>query len=306
MILFMLGNHKKITFANCFKNNRNNTKTKLKFMFKPISINPVVWIALLALAIASCSPYQKLLKSDDVYLKREKALAYYEKGDYNKALTLITDIIPAFRGTADAETLNYYYAMVHFKMKDYVMAAHYFKTFSQGFPRSQHVEEFLFLSAYCKYLLSPRPSLDQKDTRDAIAEFQFFINRFPNSSRVEEANSFIDELRLKLETKAFNTAMMYFNLGDYIASTRTFNNVIRDYPDTKFREEAMFYILRSNFHFAENSIHFRQLERYRDVVQAHNRLINRFPETRFLGQANRMLSTAQEMIARLETVAQTP
>lgn len=275
-------------------------------MFKPIRISPVIWVTILAIAIASCSPYQKLLKSDDVYLKKEKAIEYYEKGDYNKALTLITDIIPAFRGTADAEMLNYYYAMVHYKMRDYIMASHYFKTFTQGFPRSQHVEEFLFLSAYCKYLVSPRPSLDQKDTRDAISELQSFINRFPNSTRVEEANNLIDELRLRLETKAFQTAMMYFNIGDYIAAARTFNNVIRDYPDTEFREQALFYILRSQFIYAENSIFFKQLERYREVVLAHGRLVNRFPETQFLSQANRMLTVAQEQIARLETVAETP
>ncbi|MBW6478976.1 MAG: outer membrane protein assembly factor BamD [Bacteroidales bacterium] len=255
------------------------------------------------LLFTSCSKYQKLLKSDDVMLKKEKAIEYYDNEDYHRALGLLTDVIPAFRGTAEAETLNYYYAMAHYNQGDYVLAAHYFKTFTQGFPRSEHAEEFLFMSAYCKYLLSPRSSLDQTATLEAIRELQSFANRYPNSNRVEEANMLIDELREKLEVKAFGSAMMYFNIRDYMAAVRSFQNVIRDYPDTQFREEAMFYILRSHFLYAENSIEARQLERYQNVVDSHRRLVNRFPDTGFLAQADRMLITATEQISRLEEIA---
>lgn len=236
-------------------------------------------------------------------LKKEKAIEYYYDDDYHRALGLLTDIIPAFRGTAHAEQLNYYYAMAHYKQGDYILAAHYFKTFTQGFPRSEHAEEFLFMSAYCKYLLSPRASLDQTPTREALRELQAFVNRYPNSARLDEANQLMDELRQKLEIKAFETAMLYFNIRDYMAAVRSFQNVIRDYPDTQFREEALFYIIRSHFLFAENSIEPRQLERYQKVLEAHRRLVNRFPETEFLSQADRMLRIATEQIDRLEEIA---
>ncbi|MFW5687558.1 MAG: outer membrane protein assembly factor BamD [Bacteroidota bacterium] len=262
-----------------------------------------VWFLLPVLFLiifASCSKYQKLLKSEDVNLKYEKAIEYYNEGDYHRSLGLMNDIIPAFRGTAQAEQLNYYYAMAHFKQKDYILAAHYFKTFTQGFPRSEHAEEFLFMSAYSKYLLSPRPSLDQSETHDAINELQSFINRYPQSERVERANELIDELREKLEIKAFESAMLYFNIRDYDAAVTSFQNLMRDYPDTEYREQAMYYILRSHFLFAENSIAARQLERYRNVEQAHGKLVNRFPETNYLESANQMLETATEKIALLE------
>lgn len=259
-------------------------------------------IPMLFLVITSCSKYQKLLKSDDVMLKKEKAYEYYEEGDYHRALGLMEDIIPAFRGTVHAEELNYYYAMAHYKQKDYILAAHYFKTFTQGFPRSEHAEEFLYLSAYCKYLLSPRPSLDQTETREAINELQSFINRYPQSPRVEQANEHIDELRAKLEIKAFESAKLYFNIRDYMAAVTAFNNLIRDYPDTEFREEALFYIIQSYFLYAENSIETRQLERYNNVVQAHGRLLNRFPESVFITEANKMLVVSQEKITLLTGV----
>ncbi len=262
-----------------------------------------LFILLFLLILSSCSKYQKLLKSDDVLLKKEKAIEYYENDDYHRAIGLLTDIIPVYRGTAHAEELNYYYAMAHYKQGDYILAAHYFKSFTQGFPRSEHNEEFLFLSAYCQYLLSPRPSLDQTTTRKAIAELQSFINRYPNSPRVEESNKLIDELREKMEVKSYQTAMLFFNIRDYMAAVKSFNNLIRDFPDTKFREEAMYMIIRSHFLYAENSIEARQLERFEKVVEAHRRFSNRYPDSEYHNNTQRLLDTAQREINRLEQIA---
>lgn len=253
----------------------------------------------LLLVLGSCSQYQKLLKSDDNELKFEKAIEYYELGQYGRAIGLLTDIIPAFRGTARAEVLNYYYAMAHYKQRDYTLASHYLRSFAMAFPNSEHVEEFIFLSAYSRYLESPRPSLDQTNTIEAIRELQGFINRFPTSERVEEANALIDELRLKLEEKRFEKAMMYLRIGDYVAAYTTFENLIMDYPDTQFREEAMFRIIYAHFEYASQSIPMRQIERFQEVVRTYRRLIRFFPESEYLPRAENMYTFAQRRIADL-------
>jgi outer membrane protein assembly factor BamD len=262
-----------------------------------------LFLLFLLLAFSSCSKYQKLLKSDDAMLKKTKAIEYYEKGDYHRSLGLLNDIIPVFRGTAHAEELNYYYAMAHYKQQDYILASHYFRSFTTAFPRSEHNEEFTFLSAYSKYLLSPRPSLDQTTTREAISELQSFINRYPNSKRVEESNGLIDELRQKLEIKAYEAAVLFFNIRDYMAAVRSYNNLIRDFPDTRYREEAMFMIIRSHFLYAENSIEEKQLERYQKVVEAHRRFSNRYTESVYLESAQRMVESSRRQITVLEEIA---
>ena len=251
------------------------------------------------LVLVSCSQYQKLLKSDDNELKFEKGIEYYELGQYGRAIGLFSDILPAYRGTAKAELLNYYFAMAHYKQRDYTLASHYFRSFATAFPNSEHVEEFLFLSAYSKYLESPRPSLDQTTTREAIQELQAFINRFPNSERVEEANALIDELRLKLETKRYEKAQMYLRIGDYVAAATTFNNMIRDFPDTEYREEAMFNIILSHFEFANQSIIARQKERFQEVLTAYQRFVRVFPDSPYLARAERMKNIAENRIQEI-------
>jgi outer membrane protein assembly factor BamD len=96
---------------------------------------------LLLFFAVSCGKYQKLLKSTDNDLKYTKAMAYYEQGDYYRALQLFDQLIPIVRGTEKAELMHYYYANSHYEQGDYVLASYYFKRFARNFPSSTYAEE---------------------------------------------------------------------------------------------------------------------------------------------------------------------
>ncbi len=258
---------------------------------------------LLIFTVYSCK-FQRILKSDDHELMYQKAIEYYEEGDYNRAIRLFSEVIRIYRGTARAEDINYYYAMAHYKQGDYILASHYFKSFVSIFPRSKHAEEFTFLSAYCKYLQSPRYSLDQTVTREAVQEFQKFINRYPHSEHVEKANELIDELRLKLEKKRFEIARLYYDINDFRAAIRTFENLIYDFPGTVYEEKALFYIVKSYHDFARMSIPERQPERYEKTIEAHNRLVRHYPESEFLDEADRLLNNSKKQLENIHKPAE--
>ncbi len=253
-----------------------------------------------ALLFPSCSQYQRLLKSDDFELQYERALEYYEDEEYRRAIGLLANIMPIYRGTAEAQRIQYYFAMAHFHNREYTLASHYFKSYVNAFPRSENAEEFLFLSAYCQYLESPRYSLDQTSTRQAIRELQAFINRFPQSERVSDANELIDELRHKLEKKRFETGRLYLNISDYVAAATTFETMNKDFPDSEYREEAMFLTIKAYYEYAYNSIPQRQRERYQDVVRSFNQFERRYPDSEHMTSARRLRDDAAERIARFE------
>lgn len=266
---------------------------------KPFSIIFAVLLGAVLL-FSSCSQYQRLLKSDDFELQYQRALEYYENGEYNRAIGLLANIMPIYRGTAEAQRIQYYFAMAHFHNREYTLASHYFKSYVNAFPRSEHAEEFLFLSAYCQYLESPRYSLDQTSTRQAIRELQAFINRFPQSERVSDANELIDELRYKLEKKRFETGRLYLNISDYVAAATTFETMSKDFPDSEYREKAMFLTIRAYYEYAYNSIPQRQRERYQDVIRSFNLFERRYPQSEHMASARRLRDDAAERIARFE------
>ena len=113
----------------------------------------ILYSLLILLLFASCSKYQKILKSTDLNFKFDKAVMYYEKDDYNRALPLFEELSTAFRGSAKAEEVNYYYAYCHYSLGEYLMAAYLFETYAQTYPNGKHTEECQYMSAYCYYLL---------------------------------------------------------------------------------------------------------------------------------------------------------
>jgi outer membrane protein assembly factor BamD len=163
--------------------------------------------------LISCkSEYEKLRTSGNTKAILAKAMDYYKKGDYTKAQGLYDLIISNLRGSVDAEKVYFEYAYTHYHLQKFVSSAYYFKQFSQTFPNSELKEEADYMSAYSEYKMSPIYRLDQTATAKAVDELQLFMNTYPTSTRIKECNKLIDELRVKLEKKAFEEGELYFRI----------------------------------------------------------------------------------------------
>ncbi len=247
------------------------------------------YLSLLAfIVLVSCSKYQKLIKSTDNEMKYNKAIEYYEKGDYYRALQLFDGLIPIFRGTNKAEKLYFCYAYCYYNEHDNVMASYYFGRFYQSFPTSEFAEETHFMAAYCKYLDSPRYSLDQTISKEAINDFQLFINKYPFGDRAKQATLLIDELRYKLQLKDYNIANMYYKMEDYQAAIVSYENMLKSYPDTDFKEEILFKIIKSYYNYAMKSIPEKKKERYESAVKAYFDFKSTFPQSKYFEEVENM------------------
>jgi len=246
-----------------------------------------------------CSEYQKIFKSTDYNFKYKKALEYYALEDYFHAQSLLDELMTILKGSDKAENALYVYADCHYKQKDYILAAYYFDNYVKNFQYSKRTEEAMYLSAYCYYLNSPKASLDQTDTQKAIDAMQVFINKFPNSSHIGEANEVIDNLRGKLEEKAYQNSKLYFKLGEYQAASITLKNCLKEYPDSKYREELMYLIVKSSFLLAENSIKEKQAERYQNTISEYYVFIDEYPQSALLTDVEEIYSKSVKQIKKL-------
>ncbi|UMY64406.1 MULTISPECIES: outer membrane protein assembly factor BamD [unclassified Flavobacterium] len=244
--------------------------------------------------LTSCSPYQKALKSEDIAFKYEVATSMYEKGKWDKAIRLFEQIAPSYQGKPQAEKLFYMYSKSFFNSKQYYSAGYQFDKFVSSYPRSEKVEEAAFLSAKSYSMLSPRYSLDQVDTYKAIDKLQAFIDNYPNSEFMRDANAIAKELREKLEKKSFEVARQYNTIMDYKAALVALDNFIQDYPGTPYKEEALYYRLDSAYNLAINSITSKMQERLVAAKAAYNALIKFKADTKYRSEAD-------DMLARIET-----
>jgi len=253
------------------------------------------------LTLFSCSEYQKLLKSDDAELKYTKAVAYFDKGDFMRASTLFDAIATYYKGTDRSETVLNYMAKSYMGQKDYFSASEYYKTYVKTYPKGKYVVESKYMIGYCFYLDSPDPRLDQAATINAIAAFQEFIDVYPESERVPEANKLLDEMTNKLAYKAFLNAKLYYNLGNYLGNNYesaviTAQNALRKYPATSHREELLMIMLNSKYEQAIQSVEEKKSERYRNTIDEYYNYINEFPNGKSRKQADRILNESKKVV----------
>jgi outer membrane protein assembly factor BamD len=246
-----------------------------------------LYIVLIFLVLlSSCGEYEKLLKSTDFDLKKSKAKEFYDKGEYVKTTELLTQILPRFRATEEAEELNWMNAEAYFGMKDYVMAGSYFKTFIDQFPFGKHAEEANYMAALCDYNISARPELDQDNTRNAIEGFNIFINRFPTSSRVDDCKKRIRDLQDKLVEKSYLNAKLYYDMKQYKAAVVALTNSLKENAESKYRERMMYLKLNSLFLYAELSQANKQKERYQATLDDYYSFMEEFPKSSYAKDVN--------------------
>ncbi|MRR19380.1 outer membrane protein assembly factor BamD [bacterium] len=265
-------------------------------------IRPIIFI-ILAVAATSCGEYEKLLKSSDFELKKQKVYDYYDEGKYSRSIELLTQILPRYRATDEAEQLNWINAQANFKIRDYMMAGTYYQDFADTYPGSNNAEEASYLSAMCDYYMSPRPELDQAYTRKAIESFTIFMQKYPTSTRLDDCKTRLLELQEKLVEKSYLSARLYYDLKQYRAATVSLANSLKEYPDTKYREELMFLKLDALFLYAERSIPSKQVERYQATLDEYYSFIEEFPQSKYAKDVKRIFGDTAKFL-KVDTTAQ--
>lgn len=260
-------------------------------------------IIIIPFLFSACkTEFEKVRTSNDPEMTYKAANQYFESENYLNAQVLYEIAIPYYRGKEEAEDLYYKFAYTHYHLKDYILASHYFKNFAKSFYASPNKEEAEFMEAYSKYKLSPNHKLDQSYSGDAIDALQNFINRYPESEKVEECNSLIDDIRGKLELKAFDEAQLYFDLKNYNSAISSAENMLIDFPDTKRGAEVRYLILRASYKWAKNSVFEKKEERFKDCIEKLNTFRKRYKSREYKEEIDEILKDSEKELKFIENV----
>lgn len=259
--------------------------------------------------LSSCGEYNSVLKSTDYEYQYEAAKTYFAKGQLTKAATLLEGLVTPMKGRQYGEESLYMLGMTYMNQGDYVTASHYFNTYYTTYPRGVYTELARFNSGKALYLDTPEPRLDQSSTYKAIQELQMFIEYFPGSDRHELAQDMIYELQDKLVEKEYLSAKLYYDLGSYSgnavrtstgnnyqASIITAQNILKDYPYTRLREDLSILILRAKFDMAKESVLEKKEARMRETVDEYYAFKNEFPESKYMKEVEKIFSEANKYV----------
>ncbi len=248
-------------------------------------------LLLIAFAIffTACSQYNKVLNKGTAEEKYKMATELYESKKFSKALRLFEIITPVYKGKPQMERIQFMVAQSYFNTKDFESASYYFGRFSENFPKSTKREEADFNAAKSGFLASPKYSVDQTLTLEALASFQKFINTYPTSKRLEASNKMVSELQQKLEKKSFMIAKQYYDIGYFKSAITAFDNLTSEYLGTIYREKAFFYKFKASYELGVNSTYAKKLTRLNAAQKAFEKLKRNYPSSEYLKESERML-----------------
>lgn len=253
-----------------------------------LKIKNIIVFLTLSVALVSCSEFSKVLNKGNATEQLNLATKLYENGKYAKSIQLFDKVIPEYQGKAQMERIQYMVADAKYQTKDYLESAYWFERFTKMYPKSSKREEATYLAAMSNYYSTPRSSLDQTYSQTAIESFQKFIDRYPDSEKVADANKYIKELQLKLEKKEFDIAYQYYHTENYKAAIVAFDNFLSDNLGTSLKEDALYYKAKAGHDLAVNSVLDKKEARIKDAIQMLDRLERNYNPSKYKDDVDKM------------------
>ena len=240
----------------------------------------VVILSFLAVG-CSGSGTSDITKIDDPEKAFAVAMNNYNNKDYVDAIEDFSLMKVKFSGTSVSDKVQYYLALSYLKQEEYILAAYEFEYLLKNYTTSPLAVDGRYRLALCYYGMSPKYSLDQTYTYQAIMELKNFLELYPADKNAPEAEKKIRELRNKLAYKEIKAAELYSTLGDYRAATIYYENVVNEYFDTDYADDALYGKIVTLIVRKKSADAKAEIERFE----------TRFPKSPFLPKVKSIKST---------------
>ncbi len=232
-----------------------------------------------------------------------KALDYYQRKRFEKALAIFQNIQPAYAGHQRLDTIMFYSANCYYFNNDFFMSSEMYDQYRTTMGRSIFATQADLYYALSLYNISPDVQLDQTYTVSAIAAFEDFLYRNPGHEMEEQCKKYITELYTRVYQNQVHIAKTYFDIGYYKSAIVSLNNVLKKNPNTPHREEIMFFIVRANYEYARSSIPSKRRERFFNTIDAYYNFITEFPKSKYIGQVRKFHANAKSITEGEATIS---
>lgn len=162
----------------------------------------------------------------------------YENNDYTEAIALLTGYIQYHSEASDLDEAHFLLGMCHVHRKEWPLAASEFVTVTSEYPDSPRLPDAHYWLGLAYWRQARPATYDQDPTRRALAQWQRFLGLYPEHPRAAEAKQLQLEGRARLAEKAVKNGRLYLVLKQYGPAIVYFDEVLREYADTKWVDWA--------------------------------------------------------------------
>ena len=126
-----------------------------------------------------------------------------------------------------------------------VLAINEFKEFLAFYPTNPRADYAQYKLGLCHYKQMRGPQRDQSETREAIKEFQTFVDRFPRSKLLPEVQQKLRESKDRLDQADYLVGFFYWRQRWYVGAISRFKQVLDQDPGFTGRDAVLYYLADS-------------------------------------------------------------
>ena len=161
-----------------------------------------------------------------------------------------------------------------------VLAINEFREFLTFYPTNRRADYAQYKLGMAHGRQMRAPQRDQTETRDAIKEFEAFVERYPNSSLMPEVKAKLREARDRLSESDYLVGFFYFRQRWYPGAVDRFQTVLKNDPDYSGRDAVYYYL-------AEILV---KTKREAAALPYYEKIVQEFERSRYLPEAQKRIT----------------
>lgn len=162
----------------------------------------------------------------------------------------------------------------------FVFALNEYREFLAFYPTNPRADDAQFQLAMAHYAQMLAPGRDQTETKEAIREFQAFVDRYPNSARLADGQKRLRECKDRLDDADFSVGVFYLRIKYYPGAVDRFKTLLQTDPGYT-RKDSLYFNLADALERAEKKA---------EALPYYERLVAEFEQSQYLDEAKRRIA----------------
>jgi len=171
-----------------------------------------------------------------------------------------------------------------------VLAINEFKEFLTFYPTNPRADYAQYKLGLAHYRQMRGPERDQTETRDAVKEFDTFVQRYPGSKLLPDVQAKLREAKDRIDESDYLVGFFYWRQKWYPGAIDRFKAVLKQDPAFTNRDAVY-------FHLADSLIKMRKEA---EALPYLEKLVEEFEQSEYLSQSQKRIAELKASMAQTQ------
>ncbi len=169
----------------------------------------------------------------------------------------------------------------------YVYAQNEYREFLAFYPTNPRADYAQMQLGMVHFNQMLNPQRDQTETKEAIKEFQTFVDRFPNSKLINEVRTRLRQSKDRLSDWHLQVGNFYLSIRNYSGAESRYRGILKDDPEYTRKDSLYFYLAET----LEKSL------KKPEALPYYERLLEEYEKSEHLEEARRRIDRLKQELS---------